>query len=118
MSMDRSGGGGRSGGRSGGGGGRDGGGRDGGGRDGRDGGGDDEDVPWRRRGRKRVCRFCADKDISIDYKDPQALRYFVTERGKIVPRRINGSCAKHQRAVNTAIKRARVMALLPFTMSD
>jgi small subunit ribosomal protein S18 len=86
--------------------------------DGRGGGDDKEDVPWRRRGRRRVCRFCADKDLVIDYKDPQALRYFVTERGKIVPRRINGACAKHQRAINTAIKRARVIALLPFTMSE
>ncbi len=77
-----------------------------------------EDGPFRRRGRRRVCRFCADKDLVIDYKDPQALRYFVTERGKIVPRRISGACAKHQRAINTAIKRARIIALLPFTMSE
>ena len=85
------------------------------------GGGDGDekgDVPWRRRGRRRVCRFCADKSATIDYKDPQALRYFVTERGKIVPRRISGSCAKHQRAVNTAIKRARMIALLPFTSNE
>lgn len=81
-------------------------------------GGMDGDGPFRRRGRRRVCRFCADKDVVIDYKDPQALRYFVTERGKIVPRRISGACAKHQRAVNTAIKRARIIALLPFTMSE
>lgn len=73
------------------------------------------DMPWRRGGRKRVCRFCADKDISIDYKDSQALRYFVTDRGKIVPRRTSGACAKHQRAITTAIKRARIIALLPFT---
>ena len=76
------------------------------------------DMLLRRRGRKRVCRYCADKDLVIDYKDPQALRYFVTERGKIVPRRISGACAKHQRAINTAIKRARIIALLPFTMSE
>ena len=76
-----------------------------------------DDSLFRRRGRRRVCRFCADKDQPIDYKDPQALRYFVTERGKIVPRRISGACAKHQRAITTAIKRARVMALLPFTQS-
>ena len=87
-------------------------------RGGGDRGGDDRDVPWRRRGRRRVCRYCADKDAAIDYKDPPALRYFVTERGKIVPRRISGSCAKHQRAINTAIKRAREIALLPFTMSE
>lgn len=76
------------------------------------------DGLFRRRGRRRVCRYCADKDLTIDYKDPQALRYFVTERGKIVPRRISGSCAKHQRAITTAIKRARVIALLPFTLTD
>jgi small subunit ribosomal protein S18 len=78
-------------------------------------GDDKDDVPWRRRGRRRVCRFCADKDEAIDYKDPQALKYFVTERGKIVPRRISGSCAKHQRAITTAIKRSRLIALLPYT---
>ena len=77
-----------------------------------------EDGPWRRRGRRRVCRYCADKELTIDYKDPQALKYFVTERGKIVPRRISGSCAKHQREITTAIKRARVIALLPFTMNE
>ena len=76
---------------------------------------DKGDVPWRRRGRRRVCRFCADKDAVIDYKDPQALKYFVTERGKIVPRRISGSCAKHQRAITRAIKQARLIALLPYT---
>ena len=84
------------------------------------GGGDDRvgDALWRRRGRRRICRYCADKELSIDYKDPQSLRYFVTERGKIVPRRISGSCAKHQRAITQAIKRARVIALLPFTLSE
>jgi len=87
-------------------------------RGGRSSGGDDNDMPWRRRGRRRVCRFCADKDLAIDYKDPQALRYFITERGKIVPRRISGACAKHQRAITTAIKRARTIALLPFTQSE
>ena len=87
-------------------------------RGGKGGGLEGEDVPWRRRGRRRVCRYCADKDQLIDYKDPQALKYFVTERGKIVPRRISGACAKHQRAITTAIKRARVIALLPFTMNE
>ena len=94
-----------------------------GGRDDRDGrGGRDDDrggdLLWRRRGRRRVCRFCTDKAIVIDYKDPQSLRYFVTERGKIVPQRISGTCAKHQRAVTQAIKRARLIALLPFTLSE
>lgn len=71
---------------------------------------------YRRRGgrRRRVCRFCADKTIKIDYKDPQGIRYFITERGKIVPRRISGNCAKHQRQVCLAIKRARNIALMPF----
>src|SRR5215475_8355709 len=75
------------------------------------------DAPGRRRlGRKRVCRYCADKAVVIDYKDPQALKYFVSERGKVVPRRISGNCAKHQRKVTLAIKRARNIALLPFTL--
>ena len=64
--------------------------------------------------RRKVCRFCADKNIMIDYKDPKALKYFTTERGKIVPRRISGTCAKHQRALTQAIKQARAIALLPF----
>lgn len=71
-----------------------------------------------RRMRRRGCGFCSDETLTIDYKDPQALRYFVTERGKIVPRRISGTCAKHQRALTVAIKRARNIALLPFTASD
>ena len=71
----------------------------------------------RRRGgrRRRVCRFCADKSIKIDYKDPQGIRYFITDRGKIVPRRISGNCARHQRQVCLAIKRARNIALMAFT---
>ena len=70
----------------------------------------------RRRGfrRRKVCRFCADKEIHINYKDPGNLKYFVTERGKIIPRRISGNCAKHQRQLAMAIKRARLLALLPF----
>lgn len=71
----------------------------------------------RRRGlgRRKVCRFCADKSLAIDYKDARGLGHFVTERGKIIPRRITGTCSRHQRRLTTAIKRARVMALLPFT---
>jgi small subunit ribosomal protein S18 len=65
--------------------------------------------------RRKVCRFCVDSELRIDYKDPKTLRYFVTERGKIVPRRISGNCAKHQRVLTLAIKRARQVALLPFT---
>jgi len=76
------------------------------------------DAPGRRRvGRKRVCRYCADKVLVIDYKDPQALKYFISERGKVVPRRISGNCARHQRKVTLAIKRARQIALLPFTVT-
>jgi small subunit ribosomal protein S18 len=76
------------------------------------------DALFRRRGRRRVCRYCADKTLVIDYKDSQQLRYFITDRGKIVPRRISGACAKHQRSITTAIKRARLLALVPFTLSD
>lgn len=67
--------------------------------------------------RRKVCRFCADKEMTIDYKDTRGLRYFITERGKIIPRRISGTCAKHQRALTLAIKRARMIALLPFVGS-
>lgn len=67
--------------------------------------------------RRKVCRFCADTSLVIDYKDPKALKYFITERGKIIPRRISGSCAKHQRALTHAIKRARTIALLPYVGS-
>ena len=86
----------------------------GGGRDregGREGGG------GRRRPmmRRKVCRFCADRQIRIDYKDIRLLTNFVTERGKITPSRITGTCAGHQRLLTAAIKRARSVALLPFT---
>jgi small subunit ribosomal protein S18 len=64
--------------------------------------------------RRKVCRFCADTSLAIDYKDAKSLRYFITERGKIIPRRISGTCAKHQRSLTHAIKRARTIALLPF----
>jgi small subunit ribosomal protein S18 len=63
--------------------------------------------------KKKVCKFCMQK-LKIDYKDPDTLRRFITERGKILPRRITGTCAKHQRALALAIKRARILALLPF----
>ena len=68
-----------------------------------------------RRPRKKVCSFCVDKVEQIDYKDVAKLRRYITERGKILPRRISGNCAKHQRQVTAAIKRARNIALLPFT---
>lgn len=67
-----------------------------------------------RRLKKKVCVFCIDKVDSIDYKDTAKLRRYITERGKIVPRRISGNCAKHQRQLTEAIKRARQIALLPF----
>ena len=67
-----------------------------------------------RRPKRKVCMFCADKVEYIDYKDTAKLRRYVSERGKIVPRRISGNCAKHQRQLTTAIKRARNIALLPF----
>ena len=65
------------------------------------------------RKRKKICIFCADKVDYIDYKDTAKLRKFISERGKILPRRISGACAKHQRDINTAVKRARQVALLP-----
>ncbi|MTI80672.1 MAG: 30S ribosomal protein S18 [Firmicutes bacterium] len=69
-----------------------------------------------RRRKRRVCTFCVDKINDVDYKEVPRLRKFITERGKILPRRISGNCAKHQRMLTTAIKRARVMALLPYTI--
>jgi small subunit ribosomal protein S18 len=65
--------------------------------------------------RRKICRFCADKSLKIDYKEPGTLRYFTTERGKIIPRRISGNCARHQRMLTKAIKRARIIGLMPFT---
>lgn len=68
--------------------------------------------------RRKVCRFCAESSLKIDYKKPEILRNFLTERGKIVPRRISGNCAKHQREVTRAIKRARTIALLPYVAGE
>jgi small subunit ribosomal protein S18 len=65
--------------------------------------------------RRKVCRFCADKDFALDYKNPKMLGLFITERGRIIPQRITGNCALHQRALTTAVKRARCLALIPFT---
>ena len=74
--------------------------------------------PQRRRrafvSRKKYCRFCADSSIKIDYKDIRLLRYYISEKGKIVPKRISGTCSSHQRELSMAIKRARNIALLPF----
>ncbi len=69
-----------------------------------------------RRPRKRVCSFCVDKVQSIDYKETHKVRKYITERGKILPRRISGNCAKHQRQVTIAIKQARSIALLPYSV--
>ncbi|AGC69652.1 30S ribosomal protein S18 [Thermoclostridium stercorarium subsp. stercorarium DSM 8532] len=69
----------------------------------------------KRKARKKVCQFCVEKVERIDYKDVARLKKFLTEKAKIVPRRISGNCAKHQRQLTTAIKRARHIALLPFT---
>ena len=78
------------------------------------------DAPTRRRGgmrrRKKVCVFCGEENAVIDYKDVNKLRKYVSERGKILPRRITGTCAKHQRALTVAVKRARHVALMPYTV--
>ena len=101
----------------GGGGGRSrGGGGGGGDRGGRDERGGGEVRGGRGFSRRKVCRYCADKNAKIDYKNASELKYFVTERGKIVPRRISGNCALHQRQVATAIKQSRNVALLPYTV--
>lgn len=68
-----------------------------------------------RRPKKKVCQFCADKAMTIDYKDVAKLRRYTSERSKILPRRVTGTCAKHQRLLTIAIKRARHIALLPYT---
>ena len=79
---------------------------------------DREGAPMKRRGgirrRKKVCVFCGEKSAPIDFKDVARLKKYVSERGKILPRRITGNCAKHQRELTTAIKRARHVALMPY----
>ncbi len=74
----------------------------------------EERKKFKKQSKKKVCTFCVDKVESIDYKDVNKLRKFVTEKGKILPRRQTGVCAEHQRELTEAIKRARIMALLPF----
>ncbi len=75
----------------------------------------DDKMPFRRRmQRRKVCRFCSER-IPIDYKDVRLLGNFITERGKLIPNRITGNCARHQRELTTAVKRARNVALLPFS---
>ena len=92
--------------------------RDRGDRGDRDERGGDEGGGRRGFGRRKVCRFCADKALKVDYKDQGQLKYFLTERGKIIPRRISGNCAKHQREVATAVKRGRMLAILPYTVGQ
>ncbi len=69
-----------------------------------------------RKPKKKICSFCVEKIDSVDYKQYEKLKRFVTERGKVLPRRISGNCAKHQRQLTRAIKKSRIMALLPFSM--
>lgn len=76
----------------------------------------DDKSSFRRRGRRKVCRFCAEKTLPIDYKEWRLLATFISERGKIIPSRITGNCAKHQRRLTRAIKQARTAALLPFSL--
>ena len=76
--------------------------------------GEGDEKRGRGFARRKVCRFCADKNAKVDYKDQSTLKYFVTERGKIIPRRISGNCALHQRAVAKAVKQSRGLALIPY----
>lgn len=74
-------------------------------------------APARSMSRRKICRFCADESLVLDYKNPQILKNFMTDRGKITPRRISGNCAKHQRVLALAIRRARMIALMPFSVT-
>ena len=76
----------------------------------------DDDFNPKFKKRKKVCPLCKDKNLVLDYKNPEQLKKFINERGKILPRRISGTCAKHQRELTVAIKRARNLALLPYTL--
>lgn len=82
-------------------------------------GGEDERGGRSSRGfrRRKTCRFCGDQEAKIDYRDAGMIKYYISERGKIVPRRISGNCAKHQRELAVAVKRARAIALIPFTIT-
>ena len=75
---------------------------------------DDKSVKKNKKQSKKVCAFCQDKLVEIDYKDVTRLKRYMTEKGKIIPRRVSGLCARHQRKLTEAIKRARFMALLPY----
>jgi len=76
---------------------------------------DDDFNPRFKRMKKKVCPLCADKDLVLDYKNAEQLRKFINERGKILPRRTTGACAEHQRDITTAVKRARQIAILPYS---
>ena len=76
---------------------------------------DEEFNPKFRKMRKKVCVMCANKDYVLDYKNPEQLKKFINEKGKILPRRATGACAKHQRDITIAVKRARQIAILPYT---
>ncbi|MCD6569892.1 MAG: 30S ribosomal protein S18 [Deltaproteobacteria bacterium] len=75
-------------------------------------------AKYRAYYKKKTCRFCEDKSLKIDYKAPEILKEFITERGKILPRRVTGVCSRHQRQLSIAIKKARILALLPFTVHE
>lgn len=78
---------------------------------------DDDFNPRFRKIRKKVCALCADKDLVIDYKDAEQLKKYINDKGKILPRRATGACAKHQRDITLAVKRARHIAVLPYTQN-
>ena len=88
-------------------------------RSGRGGGASSDERGDKKRsmGRRKQCKFCGDENLKIDYKDQALLKYFITDRGKLVPRRISGNCAKHQREIATSIRRARMIALMPFAVT-
>lgn len=75
------------------------------------------DRAGKKLGRRKLCKFCADEKLTIDYKDSGLLKYFITDRGKLVPRRISGNCAKHQREIANSVRRARMIALMPFAVT-
>jgi len=76
-----------------------------------------EDGGKKKMGRRKACKFCTDDKIKIDYKDASLLKYFITDRGKLVPRRLSGNCAKHQREIAVSVNRARMIALMPFAVT-
>ena len=79
---------------------------------------DDDFNPKFRKQRKKVCTLCHDKNFVLDYKNPEQLRKFINDKGKILPRRTTGACAKHQRDITLAVKRARHIAILPYATKD